>query len=128
MYLLDSDVLIDLLRSYDPAVRWVNSISDEELLVPGLAAMELIQGCRNKPEKRRVERALSKFGIIWPTSETCDHALALFSECYLRDGIGIIDALVAQMAVDLGVPLMTFNSKHYACVAALNALQPYSRP
>lgn len=127
MFLLDSDVLIDLLRSYEPAVQWVDSVGDDELIVPGFAAMELIQGCRNKSEQRRVEVALRRFGIVWPETETCDRALALFARCYLQHGLGIIDALVAQLAVDFGVPLVTYNARHYSCAAELQIAQPYPR-
>ncbi len=54
MILLDSDVLIDLLRNYPPAVGWFDTLHDnEELMVSGYVVMELIQGCRiswNKKE------------------------------------------------------------------------------
>jgi predicted nucleic acid-binding protein len=51
MILLDSDVLIDLLRKYPPAAAWFNALhGDEELMVSGYVVMELIQGCRNKAE------------------------------------------------------------------------------
>lgn len=46
MILLDSDVLIDLLRRRPPAVIWFDALSeDEELMVSGYVVMELIQGC-----------------------------------------------------------------------------------
>jgi predicted nucleic acid-binding protein len=49
MILLDSDVLIDLLRKYPPAMAWFDTLQeDEELMVSGYVFMELIQGCRNK--------------------------------------------------------------------------------
>ncbi len=51
MILLDSDVLIDLLRKYPPAMAWFDALGeDEELAVSGYVVMELIQGCRNKAE------------------------------------------------------------------------------
>lgn len=51
MILLDSDVMIDLLRQYPPAMRWLNSLDEEEeMVLPGYVVMELIQGCRNKRE------------------------------------------------------------------------------
>ena len=48
MILLDSDVMIDLLRQHLPAMKWFDALDDEEeLLLPGYVVMELIQGCRN---------------------------------------------------------------------------------
>ena len=65
MILLDSDVLIDLLRKYPPATMWFDSLNDdEELAVSGYVVMELVQGCRNKAEQDRVQRELAACGMI----------------------------------------------------------------
>jgi predicted nucleic acid-binding protein len=49
MILLDSDVLIDLLRKYPPAVGWFDALhEDEELVVSGYVVMEVIQGERER--------------------------------------------------------------------------------
>ena len=33
MILLDSDIMIDLLRQHSPALNWVDSLPDEEELI-----------------------------------------------------------------------------------------------
>jgi hypothetical protein len=48
MILLDTDVMIDLLRQYQPAVEWLASLGEEEIVLPGFLVMELIQGCRKR--------------------------------------------------------------------------------
>jgi predicted nucleic acid-binding protein len=63
MILLDSDVLIDLLRKYPPAMAWFDTLQeDEELMVSGYVFMELIQGCRNKVARQRATRACPVWG------------------------------------------------------------------
>ena len=43
MILLDSDVLIDLLRNYRSAIEWFDSLhEDEELLVSGYVVADLV--------------------------------------------------------------------------------------
>ena len=59
MILLDTDVMVDILRGYDPAKAWLALV--EEIGVPGLVAMELIQGCQNTREQRTLEKELSEF-------------------------------------------------------------------
>ncbi|MDZ7261595.1 MAG: hypothetical protein ONB05_05755 [candidate division KSB1 bacterium] len=60
MILLDSDVMIDLLRQYPPAMKWFNSLDDEEeIVLSGYVVMELIQGCRNKTEQEKIQRELA---------------------------------------------------------------------
>lgn len=51
MILLDTDIMIDLLRRFPPAVTWLSSLGATDLVVPGYVVMELIQGCRNRSEQ-----------------------------------------------------------------------------
>jgi len=54
--LLDSDVLIDILRGHAPAVQWFAGLR-ELPSVPGLVVMELIQDADNKERIHKVGRA-----------------------------------------------------------------------
>jgi predicted nucleic acid-binding protein len=127
MILLDTDVMIDLLRQYPPAVAWLDSLGDEEIVLPGYVVMELIQGCNSKAEQEKLEKELGAFSTTWPHPEVCDEALAVFSRYYLSHSLGIIDALIGQLAVSLGLPLYTFNQRHYAAILNLRTVQPYAK-
>jgi predicted nucleic acid-binding protein len=127
MLLLDSDVLIDVLRQYNPAVGWLAASVGQPLSVPGYVAMETIRGCANRIEVRRVEGLLESFNIIWPSSAGCSRALELMKQFQLSHKIGVIDSLIAQTAIDAGLPLHTFNIKHYSIVPDLKIIQPYAR-
>jgi predicted nucleic acid-binding protein len=128
MILLDSDVLIDLLRRHPPAVGWFDRLhEDEELLVPGYVVMELIQGCRNKAEQDRVQRELVAYGVVWPSAPDCDQALEAFAAYHLSQNAGLLDVLIGQTAVALDLPLHTFNHKHYSFIPGVQTIQPYSR-
>lgn len=128
MILLDSDVMIDLLRQYPPAMRWFDALNDEEeLLLPGYVVMELIQGCRNKIEQEKVQHELATYGVVWPAPADCDEALDVFTEYYLSHTAGLLDVLIGQIAVALRVPLYTFNQKHYRFIPELQTIQPYEK-
>jgi hypothetical protein len=127
MILLDTDVMIDLLRQYPPAVAWLDSIGEEEIVLPGFVVMELIQGCRNKTEQEKVERELTVYSVAWPSPEKCDEALSVFACYHLSHGLGILDAMIGQMAVALNLPLYTFNQKHYTAIPGLKTAQPYEK-
>jgi predicted nucleic acid-binding protein len=45
----------------------------------------------------------------------------------LNHNLGLLDALIGQMAVALNLPLHTFNRKHYASIPDLVMLQPSSK-
>jgi hypothetical protein len=127
MALLDTDIMVDVMRQYPPAVVWLGSLGEEEIVLPGFVVMELIQGCRNKAEQRRVEKALKGRAVIWPSPETCDQALALFARYHLSHNLGLLDALIGQTAVALNLSLYTFNQKHYAAIPNLKTVRPYEK-
>jgi len=129
MILLDSDVMIDLLRQFPPAVAWFYTLDEgEEIALPGYVVMELIQGCRNKEEQERFQRALLPYGVVWLLPADCDNALEIFLAYHLSHGAGLLDVFIAQTALVLGVPLYTFNQKHYQFLSELQTIQPYAKP
>jgi predicted nucleic acid-binding protein len=125
--LLDTDVMVDVLRRYAPAIAWLGSLGTETIGIPGLVAMELLQGCRNRAEQQRVENLLRPYKLYWPSQVDCERAFEDFAAYHLSHNIGILDALIAETAIGLGVELATFNEKHYSVVSALQMIQPYIR-
>ncbi len=94
-----TDVMIDVLRGYQPAKDWLESA--REIGLPGLVVMELMQGCQNAREQRQLEKALSKYQFYWPNEESCERALKNFSAHRLSDNIGLLDVLIAETAIGL---------------------------
>ena len=127
MILLDTDVMIDVLRKHPPAVAWLQASLTEELSLPGLVVMELLQGCRTIDEQQRVEALLHPYILYWPTQTDCARALADFTAYHLSHNLGLLDSLIAETAIGLGMTLATFNEKHYSALSALKTAQPYSR-
>ena len=127
MVYADTDVMVDILREYEPATAWLSSLGDEPVMLSGFVVAELLQGCANKDEQAKVVDALAPYARVWPSSEICDRALSLFADSHLAHGLGIIDALIGQTAVDLQLTLNTFNKKHYQCIQDLYIEEPYER-
>jgi len=125
--LLDTDAMIDVLRQFPPAIAWLWSLGDEEIALPGYVVMELLDGEPNKEAMARVQRALTPYDVYWPMADDCDRALALFSRLKLSHGLGPFDALIAETAKGLGVPLQTFNLRHDSHVPGLKAVRLYAR-
>jgi hypothetical protein len=71
--------ILDALHQLNPD-RWrevldfiaflTHRTNTEELVLSGLVAMELLQGCRNRIEPQRVERRLRPYRLYWP-SQAC---------------------------------------------------------
>ena len=113
--LVDTDVLIDFLRGYGPAVSYVNDHSDR-IVLPAVVVAELYAGARGAkedPEQAVLENLLSLFRVVPINNE-----IARLGGLYRRDygpshGISLPDALVAATAFLERAELKTLNVKHY---------------
>ncbi|MDZ8053208.1 MAG: PIN domain-containing protein [Aulosira sp. ZfuVER01] len=126
MYLLDTDILIDIQRGHAPAIAWFASLS-ELPSVPGFVVMELIQDAQNKQKLRNTLRLVAPLPLVWPTKADLNRALSDFATYHLSDSLGLLDALIAACAVGRGATLCTFNVKHYHVIPGLVMAQPYTR-
>src|SRR4029079_8218474 len=99
MLLLDTDVSIDILRGHAPALSWLQALGASPLGMPGLVIMELLQGCQSKGEQQRVERFFGSYGLYWPGTTDCQHALADFATYHLSHNLGFSDSLVRPTSI-----------------------------
>ena len=126
MYLVDTDVMIDIQRGYGPALAWFASLP-ELPSISGFVVMELIQDAQNQQQVRQVLQLVAPLPIVWPTETDCTRALSDFTAYHLSHKVGLIDALIAACAVGHNATLCTFNVKHYRVIPGLSMEQPYSR-
>ena len=126
MYLVDTDVMIDIQRGHSPALAWFTSLP-ELPNIPGFVVMELIQDAQNKQRVRKVLQMVAPLQIVWPTETDCARALSDFTAYHLSHNVGLIDALISACAVGRNATLCTFNVKHYRVLPGLNLEQLYSR-
>ena len=126
MYIVDTDVMIDIQRGYGPALAWFASLT-ELPNIPGFVVMELIQDAQNKQRVRKVLQLVAPLAIVWPTETDCARALSDFTAYHLSHKVGLIDALIAACAVGRDATLCTFNVKHYQVIPGLSMERPYSR-
>lgn len=126
MYLLDTDILIDIQRGYTPAIDWFSSLT-EVPSVPGFVVMELVQNSQNSQQVRKTLQLVAPLPVVWATEADCTRALSDFTTSHLSNSLGLLDALIAACAVGRGLTLCTFNVKHYRVVPNLVTAQPYGR-
>ena len=121
--LLDTSVLIDVLRQYPPAQTW---LSQQD--APGVASVvwiELLQGVRDREAQRRALKALEDFERVDLTVQDVDWAIKQLLRFKLSHNVGGIDCLIASVSYRLQVPLYTTNLKHFAPLLGTLAQKPY---
>lgn len=126
--LLDTSVLVDLLRRFPPAVTWFQSQRDLRFYVSDIVILELYAGCRNRQERDRIDQFRRLFDPLHLLPEDTSWAVETFRRFRLSHGIGILDALIAAPAVRLGSPLLTCNTKHFDFIPNVRIEHPYEIP
>lgn len=126
MYILDTDILIDIQRGHKPALEWFSGL-EEVPTVPGYVVMELVQGAQNSQQIRQALKMIAPLPIVWPSETDCNRALSDFTVYHLSHSLGLLDALIAATALGASAILCTYNAKHYRAVPGLKIFQPYNR-
>lgn len=120
MMLIDSDVLIWLMRGHERAKSRLSLINPWR--ISAVTYMELAQGCRSKLELERAKRglAVSQTQILPLTPEVSERAMNLIDTYALSNGLQAADALIAATAIEHNLTLLTGNVKHFASIEQLN--------
>jgi predicted nucleic acid-binding protein len=124
---LDTDVLIEILRQRVEAKKWLESNATEPMIIHGVVAMEIINGSENKKDLQVNLTFLQDYKIVWPTPIEFEYAHELLIKYRLKTGIGIPDCLIAATVIKRSWQLYSFNLKHYRHISGLDAKIPYKR-
>ncbi|MEJ5308928.1 MAG: type II toxin-antitoxin system VapC family toxin [Anaerolineae bacterium] len=127
MIFLDTDVLIDCQRGLPAAAAWLRQNETTAFAIPGIVAMELVVGCRDKKDLRITQTFLKRFTVVWPDAPDMLAAHELLITYRLAYGVGIPDCLIAAMMIHRQGQLLTFNVKHYQVFPGLVVRKPYLR-
>ncbi len=111
--LVDTDVLIWNLRGNRKAADWLDS--SPGFTMSAVTYMELVQGLRDQTEFRALRQAMHYWSAtIQPISEAVSTRATFLVETYaLSHNMQMADALIAATAIQLGLPLVTANDRHY---------------
>ena len=113
--LLDTDVLIEVLRQRDDALvarwKWLTA-GPEEIFYAAINVAELWQGMRPREEESVLE-LLSTLKFLPLTFEIGRRAGDYSRKYGPSHGLGLEDALIAATAAEYGCALWTRNRKHY---------------
>ena len=117
--LVDTDVLIWHLRGNPRAAQRLDSLAP--LTLSAVSYLELLQGMRSKAEMLAVQKMLQqrRADVLPITEAITRRAVDLMEVMTLSHGLQMGDALIAATALELGVPLLTGNVRHFAPIASL---------
>ena len=122
--LLDSDILIDHLRGYDPAREYLKQFEagEEQGYLSVITVAELATGqMRQEGEENKIRQLLALFTHI-----DLDFPIAWRAgEIRRQYSTRIADALIASTALSRNLPLSTRNLRHFTPIDGLRVEKPY---
>lgn len=121
--LVDTDILIDVLRSIDTTIAILQATqASSTLCISVVTQMELIVGCRNPRELQSLERFLQSFEVISITKAISEQGVQLLRQYRLSHGLLIPDTLIAATSLVAEYALLTKNQSDYRFIQDLNLL------
>jgi predicted nucleic acid-binding protein len=123
--MIDTDILIDIGRGVQEAVDLLARIQLHDVpAISVITQLELVVGCRNKSELRKLDKFIKQFQIIKLNEAISEKAVELIHLYRLSHGLLIADGLIAATALTLNLHFISKNQKDYKFISGLNLL-PY---
>jgi predicted nucleic acid-binding protein len=121
--LLDTSVVVDLLREYQPAKLWLGT--QMQLGVTPAVWIEVLEGAPNKRKQQAAVKLLSHFDLIEMNPDDFVWATQALIKYGLSHNVDGYDCLIAAVSYRLNLPLYNRNMKHFAPILASLAVKPY---
>lgn len=123
--LIDTSIMVDLLRGIDAAANWIDSIKPENRYLSFITAAELTAGCRNKDEQKKIERELKGYILLYLDPDDCKQALEWYKKFCLSHGVSFMDSLIAATGYKKNLQIATLNNKHFKHLTGISVIRPY---
>ncbi len=123
--LIDTNILVDLLRGREEARQWIDRLPDDGRCISVVTAAELLAGARSSHEQKLIEQEILLYRILWLQEPISRLALDWYQRFRLRYGVGFLDCLIGATALYYDLPLATLNERHFAPFPDLQVERPY---
>jgi len=116
--LVDSNVMIDWINHRQKAI-------DDIKLINGYIALsiiteyEIIAGAKDMVMQKRFEKLLGNYTIISLDYEISALGISLYKKYKLSHGLDMPDSLIAATAIELDLPLLTYNIRDFRFISGI---------
>lgn len=111
--LLDTSVLVALIRQQPAAMKWLSGQSRTPLAVSSATVLEIEFGVENEEDRAKVRLAMSPLIVIAMDEAIARRAGAILRRYAPSHGLDMPDAIVAATSLVTRTPLRTHNLKHF---------------
>jgi predicted nucleic acid-binding protein len=122
VYLIDTDVMIDVSRENADAASYLDSLSDPAISI--ITAQELIVGSKDKRDLAGIDSLVSTYPVIHIDAAIGQLAYDLLKRYARSDGLRTFDSPIAATAIGRDFALVSRNRKHFAMIDGLRLESP----
>jgi len=122
-FLLDTDVFIDLSRGNQSAADYVDALTGDWSFSI-ITALEFLAGAKNQSEVHEIDLFVSTFDVLLLSEATGLKAYHLMKDFSLSHGLRTFDSLIAAVALEHDLTLVTRNGKHFRFIPNLKLEVP----
>ena len=121
--IFDTDILINVGRGKTEAISCLQTLAQTSTpAISVVTQMELIVGCRDKPELQTLTSFFKRFQTLKITEQISVKAVELLNQYRLSHGLLIADALIAAPALETNENFITGNQKDFRFIGGLKLL------
>ncbi|NLE05793.1 MAG: type II toxin-antitoxin system VapC family toxin [Crenarchaeota archaeon] len=129
--IIDTDILIDLLRNQNQAVAFIADLEKEKaiLATTTINIFELYHGAHKSQESERNLKAInelaSRLSVLPLTNKAAKKAACIYAQLeHEGKSIGLKDTFIAAITLTLNASIATRNKAHFNKISDLKIISP----
>jgi len=123
--LIDSDIVMDVLRGYVPAVQYLRGMP-EPFSISAISVAELFQMIRDGNERGALATLLGVVQVLPVDASIAERAGVIRRDHASSRMVSMADALVAATAERYNIQLATLRPRHFPTIKRVTT--PYRKP
>lgn len=121
--LVDTSVVVDILRGYPAAQVWYQN--QQDLGVSRAVWLEILEGVQNRKAQSDALKLLRRFQIEEIVTADVVWATERLAQLGLSHNVDAFDCMIAAVNQRLQLPLYTRNLKHFVPLIGTLSMKPY---
>ena len=117
--LCDSNVIIDWINHRQKAIDDLQYI-ESSIAISIITEYEIIAGAKDAIMQNRFEKLLNNYISISLDHEISSLGIKLYKKYKLSHGLDMPDSLIAATAIELDIPLFTYNKKDFHYIPGIH--------
>jgi predicted nucleic acid-binding protein len=117
--LCDSNVIIDWINNRQKAINDLQRIKGN-IAISIITVFEIIAGAKDMVMQKRFEKLLAGYTIISLDNSISLLGINLYKKYKLSHGLDMPDSLIAATAIELDLPLFTYNIKDFRYISGIS--------